>query len=79
MAKMQFLQKFESFEYDVLDNDTTTKPKVRPGERTAPSKPSPFRRDKPSVSPRPKAELEDVVNKFINLMNDRNEDIEKFI
>ena len=40
----------------------TTKPGTAPS--TTPSRPSPIRRDKPSVDPAPKAKLEDVMKRF---------------
>lgn len=40
-----------------------TKPGTKPG--TSPRRPSPIRRSKPSVQPRPKATAEDVYNRFI--------------
>ena len=44
----------------------TTKPGTAPGTRpTTPSRPSPIRRDKPSVDPAPKAKLEDVMKRFM--------------
>lgn len=49
--------------------DTKTKPTTKPGVRPGRSKPSPIRRDKPSVNPKPKASLEDVVKRFIKLVN----------
>jgi len=65
---MKFIKKFEKFlegsaEPAVKPATPTTKPDTKP---TRPSKPSPIRRDKPSVSPDPKAKLakasaEDVV------------------
>jgi hypothetical protein len=41
----------------------TTKPGTAPS--TTPSRPSPIRRDKPSVDPAPKAKLEDVMKRFM--------------
>jgi len=56
----------------------TTTPDVKPGTR--PGKPSPIRRDKPSVNPAPKASTpEEVVDRFVSLLNDRGEDIKKYI
>ena len=65
---MKYLKKFELFESDTKTADPTIKPadpKVRP------SRPSPIRRDKPSVTPAPKAlkksSAEEVADKFIQL------------
>jgi hypothetical protein len=48
-----------------------TKPKTAPV--TKPGRPNPFRKDKPSVIPKPKASVEDVVNKFLNMTKDNKE------
>jgi hypothetical protein len=53
------------------------KPKTDPG--TKPGRPSPIRRDKPAVEPAPKAEgedlptasIEDVINKYAELTNQK--------
>jgi hypothetical protein len=94
---MRFLKDFHKFvesldvaEPVVSTGGTKTKPDVRPGVRpnVKPSSPSPIRRDKPSVNPKPKALIddkqklstfEDIANRFINLMNKKGEDIKKFI
>ena len=46
-------------------------PKTKPG--TSPGRPSPIRRDRPSVTPAPKATLKEVANKFLNLTKDDKE------
>lgn len=88
---MRFLKRFEKFneefvaggqEVETKPAPTTAPPKTKPGTR--PGRPSPIRRDKPSVEPAPKAELpmatpEDVVKKFINLLNDAGEDVKKYV
>lgn len=92
---MRFLKRFEKFneEFVVADGQetqikpapTTAPPKTKPGTR--PGRPSPIRRERPSVDPRPKAETdelpmatpEDVVNRFISLLNDEGEDIKKYV
>lgn len=52
----------------------TTKPTVAPGIKQSPGKPSPLRRDKPSVVPGPKAVTElDLANKFLSLTENNNE------
>lgn len=43
----------------------TTKPGTAPTTRPTPSRPSPIRRDKPSVEPAPKAKAKDVVERFM--------------
>lgn len=48
--------------------EPTVKPVVKPGIKQKPGKPSPIRRDRPSVEPGPKAVTEmDLANKFLNL------------
>ncbi len=63
--------------------NTETKPDVKPGTiekpGTAPGKPSPFRRNKPSTEPGTKASAEDVADKFIQMMVDKGESVEKYI
>ena len=41
-------------------------PKTKPG--TSPGRPSPIRRDRPSVTPKPKATAEDVAKRFLGLI-----------
>lgn len=62
------------------------RPDVKPGEPTTkPKYPSPIRRDKPSVKPDPKAEIEiltvkatedDLVEKFISELRNQDREIE---
>lgn len=59
--KFRHLMKFESF----ANGDTTTKPTTRPTTKpTRPTRKSPIRRHKPAVDPKPKAELDDVLDYF---------------
>jgi hypothetical protein len=69
---MRFIKKFEQFS-SVNESDSpavkepVTKPTTKPG--TKPNRPSPIRREKPSVTPKPKAKLtkataEQVVSRF---------------
>ena len=74
---MRYLKKFETFTAAEPEVKPTTKPKTKPV--TTPSRPSPIRRDKPSVEPAPKASAEEVADKFIALMNKSGEDIKKYI
>ena len=54
-------------------NENTMEPEVKPRVKpktaptTKPGRPNPFRKNKPSVTPKPKASIEDVVNKFMNI------------
>lgn len=89
---MRFLKKFEKFNEELVAGPgvkpaPTTKPATpttKPGTR--PGRPSPIRRDKPSVEPNPKAETdlptatpEEVVSKFMSLLDERGEDVKKYI
>lgn len=87
---MRFLKKFDKFIESVEAADPAVKPKVAPPTTkpdTRPNRPSPIRRDKPSVDPKPKAidkgeklaTFDDVAERFINLMKERGEDVKKFI
>ena len=46
---------------------TKPAPTTTPGTRPAPGRPSPIRRDRPSVEPRPKASAEELAQKVIAL------------
>ena len=86
---MRFLKRFEKFNEKFVDAGEevkparpTVKPDVKPGVK--PGRPSPIRRDKPSVDPAPKAKLpkatvEEVVNRFISLLNEEGEDVKKYV
>ena len=78
---MSFIKKYQRFVEEFTA--TTTKPSVKPGTiekpSTTPQKPSPFRRDKPSTEPGPKATAEDVAERFISMMVEKGESIEKYI
>ena len=45
----------------------TKEPGTLPSTRPAPGRPSPLRKDRPSVTPRPKASAEQVTKKLIEL------------
>lgn len=67
--EMSKVKKFEAFveSLTVANEPKTapTKPGVKPADPgTKPQRPNPRRRIKPSVKPRPKAEVEDLINKF---------------
>ena len=50
-----------------------TKPTTTPTPTKQPGKPSPYRKDKPSVTPAPKASAEKVAEKFLNLTKNNKE------
>lgn len=50
---MKYLKKFEAYSADPAVKPAPVKPGTKPGTR--PSRPSPIRRDRPSVEPKPKA------------------------
>lgn len=67
---MGIIKKF--YEYFKIEEgaiaEPTVRPTVKPGIKQAPRRPSPLRRDKPSVEPGPKAVSEiDLANKFLGL------------
>lgn len=81
---MKYIRKFNKFR-KVLENisaDAPAKPKTRPTTtpKTTPKTPSPFRRDKPSVMPKPKAEKTSV-DELINIFKDMasKEDIQEIV
>lgn len=84
---MRFLRRFEKFNEELVNGpEVKPTPTTKPG--TKPGRPSPIRRERPSVDPRPKAEeenglptasAEDVVKRFISLLNDEGEDVEKYV
>lgn len=54
--------------------EPTTKPTIKPETKPgpAPSRPSPIRRDKPSVDPKPKAATEqEVVMRFVEVLREK--------
>lgn len=86
---MKYLKKYNMFlEFvqaasapSTSPSQPSTTPDINPGKPgKAPSRPSPVRRDKPSVDPAPKAEkstAEEVAEKFISLANARRIDFKK--
>lgn len=60
----------ESLMEDAVMAEPTVKPGVKPGIKpgTRPGAPSPIRRERPSVTPGPKASAEDVAKKFLDLI-----------
>lgn len=87
---MKYLKKFEKFTNESVAADPAVKPsepKTKPGTKpgTRPQRPSPIRRDKPSVTPDPKAEKEmpkatakEVADRFIELAMEEGMDLKKY-
>jgi hypothetical protein len=77
---MSFIKKYQRF-VEELTATAPAKPDVMPGttEKPSPTKPSPFRRNKPSTEPGTKASAEDVAERFIQMMIDKGESVEKYI
>lgn len=86
---MKFIKGYNKFVESAAEPATkpTVKPSTpgtRPGTspNTKPSKPTPIRRERPSVDPDPKAlkkaTAEEVSEKFIDLMINDNEDVKKY-
>ena len=68
---MKYLKQFESFSMAQPQESPSTQPSqptIKPGvkPRVKPSRKSPIRRHKPAVDPKPKAELDDVLD-LLNL------------
>lgn len=98
---MRYLKKFDLF-LEEAEPATKPAPSTTPGKPTTtpdapgkPSRPSPIRRDKPSVDPSPKGEKkskqnlatgkvtkvteQDLANRFISLMKQKGEDYKKYV
>lgn len=89
---MRFVKKFEKF---LENNGAEpavrpARPKTRPGTKPGEAKPgrrqrpSPIRRTRPAVEPDPKAKLptateEDVVTRFMNLLEEEGGDIKNYV
>lgn len=63
---MAIITKIEEF-LSTRPGTSPTKPGIKPGisPGTTPSRPGPIPRDKPSVDPRPKAKIDDVMKRFM--------------
>ena len=88
---MKYIKKFEAF---TAAEPATAPPTTKPGTKptTKPNKPnkdrpSPVRRDKPSIEPDPKASkvsmkkatAESVANRFIRELNANGESVKKYL
>ena len=65
---MKHLAKFERFNAPFANAPTRTKPGVKPTTRPTRRAPSPIRRDRPSVNPKPNATVDDVLRRYEELM-----------
>lgn len=65
----------------LIENEVA-EPKVKPGIRTAPStrpnRPSPLRKNQPSVNPKPKATADKLADKFLSMVKN-NSDIQELL
>lgn len=77
---MSFIKKYQRF-VEELTATAPVKPDVKPDttETPAPTQPTPFRRNKPATEPGTKASAEDVAERFIQLVLDQGESVEKYI
>jgi len=66
------LKRYVDFINEAEVAEPTTKPITKPTE-TPTRRKSPIRRDKPSVTPKPKANIDDVTNKVIKLAKENKE------
>jgi hypothetical protein len=66
------LKRYVDFMNEAEVAEPTTKPITKP-TTTPTRRKSPIRRDKPSVTPKPKAGLEDVTNRVIQLAQENKE------
>jgi hypothetical protein len=71
---MKYLKRFNEL---VATQPLIQEPVVKPEIKPRPAKPGKITR--PSIDPAPKAEAEDVANRFIELMDKNKEDIKKYL
>ena len=70
---MANLKRYNDFVNEGEVAQPTTKPTTKPGVGTPKRRKSPIRRDKPSVSPKPKASAEEVAKKVLELAKTNKE------
>lgn len=77
---MGHIKKYQRF-VEEFTTEAPVRPDVKPDtiEKPAPTKPSPFRRNRPATEPGTKASAEEVADKFIQMMVDKGESVEKYI
>jgi hypothetical protein len=66
------IEEFLATKPQTAPSQPTTKPGTAPGTKPTPSRPSPIRRDKPSVDPAPKAKASNVVDRFMRELKKAN-------
>lgn len=62
----RILKSYKNFIKENVEVEPVVKPETKPV--TTPRRSSPLRRNKPSVTPRPKASAEEVANKFLEMV-----------
>ena len=66
------IEEFLATKPQTAPSQPTTKPGTAPSTKPTPSRPSPIRRDKPSVEPAPKAKASNVVDRFMRELKKAN-------
>jgi len=66
------IEEFLATKPQTAPSQPTTKPSTAPSTKPTPSRPSPIRRDKPSVKPGTKAKAADVVDRFMRELKKAN-------
>lgn len=66
------IEEFLATKPQTAPSQPTTKPSTAPSTKPTPSRPSPIRRDKPSVDPAPKAKASSVVDRFMRELKKAN-------
>jgi len=66
------IEEFLATKPQTAPSQPTTKPGTAPSTKPTPSRPSPIRRDKPSVDPSPKAKASSVVDRFMRELKKAN-------
>lgn len=67
---MKIIKKYNEFVNENVETLPEVKPSIKP--ITPSRRKSPIRRTKPSVTPKPKATLDEVVNIYLDLIKDDN-------
>jgi hypothetical protein len=74
--KMKYIKEFKEFLEKLMkvnesETETPVKTPVKtPTKTPSPNRPSPIRRDRPAIDPKPKATIDDVVNRVKDVMDD---------